>query len=321
MSEAAHKPLWYEIEEQILALGGSGLGAGQREQTVRKIASALDNKGLNVSKSGDRLLSLRWALDARAKNGRALLDDLNKALGAYTLDDVLNPHAATHELVGKLAADWPALEGPGGVGDLRAMVDATKLDLMIARAKSLEGDGGVRYLREEAIAGEIILDRIGITQEELDAVDAALAAEKKEIARVKGLLESVSDKPEAEQIKLLVNKEVADQSIIDIAGFAQSAIDTVKKSMEAEIAEQRRKAEEEAARKLAEAEGPSLDAIEPDDMLEYIESIREILEFSEEEKEIRVMCEQSDIPKSLVDVAVSDPDKLDELEEKAEAAS
>ena len=50
----------------------------------------------------------------------------------------------------------------------------------------------------------------------------------------------------------------------------------------------------------------------------YIESIREILEFSDVEDEIRTMCEQSSIPKSLVDVAVSDPDKLDELEEAAE---
>jgi hypothetical protein len=36
------------------------------------------------------------------------------------------------------------------------------------------------------------------------------------------------------------------------------------------------------------------------------------------EKEIRVMCEQSSIPKALVDIAVSDPDKLDELEKAAE---
>jgi hypothetical protein len=53
-------------------------------------------------------------------------------------------------------------------------------------------------------------------------------------------------------------------------------------------------------------------------MLDHIESIREIMEFSDQEKEIRVMCEQSAIPKCLVDIAVSDPDKLDELEEKAE---
>lgn len=44
----------------------------------------------------------------------------------------------------------------------------------------------------------------------------------------------------------------------------------------------------------------------------------EIMEFSDVEKEIRTMCEQSAIPKALVDIAVSDPDKLDELEKKAE---
>jgi len=29
------------------------------------------------------------------------------------------------------------------------------------------------------------------------------------------------------------------------------------------------------------------------------------------------MCEQSSIPEALVDIAISDPDKLDELEKKA----
>ena len=53
-------------------------------------------------------------------------------------------------------------------------------------------------------------------------------------------------------------------------------------------------------------------------MLDYIENIREILDFAGNEKEIRVMCEQSSIPKALVEIAVSDPDKLDELEKKAE---
>ena len=52
-------------------------------------------------------------------------------------------------------------------------------------------------------------------------------------------------------------------------------------------------------------------------MLEYIEGIREVLEFSDVEKDIRTMCEQSSIPKALVDIAISDPDKLDELEKKA----
>ena len=77
-------------------------------------------------------------------------------------------------------------------------------------------------------------------------------------------------------------------------------------------------AEEAAAAKKAAAEGPSLDAIPPDELLEHIEAIREIMEFSDQEDEIRQMCEQSNLPNSLVDVAVSNPAKFDELEKNAE---
>jgi hypothetical protein len=95
-------------------------------------------------------------------------------------------------------------------------------------------------------------------------------------------------------------------------------IGSVKQAMEEELKEKQRLEEEEAAKKKAEAAGPSLEEIPPDQMLEYIESIREILEFSDVEKEIRVMCEQSSIPNCLVDIAVSEPGRLDELEKKAE---
>jgi hypothetical protein len=98
----------------------------------------------------------------------------------------------------------------------------------------------------------------------------------------------------------------------------QGVIDAVKQTMEDELKEKQRLAEEEAARKKEEAAGPALEDIPPNEMLDYIESIRDIMEFSDKEKEIRVMCEQSSIPKSLVDIAVSEPDKLDELEKKAE---
>ena len=68
----------------------------------------------------------------------------------------------------------------------------------------------------------------------------------------------------------------------------------------------------------AEAEGPSLEEISPEDMLDHIEALREIMEFSDVEKEIRVMAEQSGVPKALVDIVISDPDRLDELEAEAE---
>jgi len=53
-------------------------------------------------------------------------------------------------------------------------------------------------------------------------------------------------------------------------------------------------------------------------MIDHREAVREIMGCSDREKGIRVMCEQSSIPKALVDVAVSEPDRLDELEKKAE---
>ena len=91
-----------------------------------------------------------------------------------------------------------------------------------------------------------------------------------------------------------------------------------RQAMAEALREKERLAAEAAAATAAAAAGPSLDDIPADEMLEHIEAIREIMEFSDEENEIRTMCEQSNIPKSLVDVAVSDPDKLDELEAAAE---
>ena len=103
-----------------------------------------------------------------------------------------------------------------------------------------------------------------------------------------------------------------------MAGVDQAAIEATKKAMEEELKEKERLAAEAAAKKKAEAEGPSLEDIPADQMVDLIEAIREIMEFSDQEKEIRVMCEQSSIPKALVDIAVSEPAKLDELEKKAE---
>jgi hypothetical protein len=128
----------------------------------------------------------------------------------------------------------------------------------------------------------------------------------------------VAGKPNEEKVRHLINKNVTEELILEMAGVDQGDIEAAKKAMEEEIKEKQRLAEEEAARKKAEAEGPALEDISSEDMINYIDSIREIMEFSEEEKEIRVMCEQSSIPKSLVDIAVSEPEKLDELEKKAQ---
>ena len=120
------------------------------------------------------------------------------------------------------------------------------------------------------------------------------------------------------KVKHLFDNNVSEELIIEMAKVDSDAINAVKKAMEAELKEQQRLKEEAAARKKEEAAGPALEDIPPDEMLEHIEGIREIMEFSDQEKEIRIMCEQSSIPKALVDIAVSEPDRLDELEKEAQ---
>ncbi len=247
------------------------------------------------------------------------MEDLNKAFDALTLEELGSPYAATVKLVDQVGQEWPALRGSGRRPHVLQIVEGIKLDLLVAKAKESEGDGGIRLLIEEGVSHEIIIDRMGLTQEEFDSVMAAVKAERAERGRVAELLEGVQDKTDSEKIRHLITSDVAEGLIAEMAQVDQGAIDEVKKAMEEEIAEKQRLAEEAAARKAAEAAGPALEDIPGDEMLEHIEAIREILDFSDVEKEIRVMCEQSGVPKDLIEIAVSDPDRLDELEAEAEA--
>lgn len=320
-NESIQKPLWLEIEEGILGLSEADLQDGNKEEAVRKISRQLDDKGFNATHTGGHLLDLRWALDTRRQVGRPLMGDLNAALGRLTLENVANPHKATMEIIRELGKTWPILRGAEQIRDVGRIVTETRLNLLVGKARGMEGDRGVRFLREQAVADADILEGLGITADELARVDAAIAAEKAEIRRVKELLAGVADRPEQDRVRHLLNNDVAENLVVEIAGIEESAIEAAKAAMEEEIREKQRLAEEEAARKRAEAEGPALEDIPADEMLEHIEAVREILDFSDQEKEIRIMCEQSGVPKALVDIAVSDPDRLDELEEKAEAES
>ena len=169
----------------------------------------------------------------------------------------------------------------------------------------------------DGIPAEVIVERMEVTQEAFDVVMAAVEAERAERERVAGLIQGAEGKPEADLIRHLITSDVADELISEMAQVGQEAIDAVKRAMEEEIAEKKRLAEEAAAKKAAAAAGPSLEDLSPDEMLEHIEAIREILEFSDAEAEIRVMCEQSSVPKDLVEIAISDRDRLDELEAEA----
>jgi hypothetical protein len=231
---------------------------------------------------------------------------------------VSSPYSTCVELINEVGGDWPALKEAERRPHILRIVEKIKLDLLVAKAEEAGGDAGIRLLIEEGLVPEIIVDRMGTTQEEYARVLAAVEAERAERARVAELIADAGGKSEADLIRHLITSDVAEDLIIELAGVEPAAIDGVNKAMAEEIAEKERLAAEAAAKKAAEAAGPSLDDIPPDEMLEHIEAIREILDFSDKESEIRTMCEQSSIPKDLIEIAVSDPDRLDELEETAE---
>jgi hypothetical protein len=314
---AERQPVWLSIERKILELSAEDLSDRNLEQTVHRIAAELDNEGYNLSRHGGHMLQLRAALDARLQVGRPLMKDLNEAIAALKLEDLTSPYQASMQLVSAVGKSWPRLKGSEIARDVLRMVEKTRLDLLFAKARSFAGDEGIRFLIAEDMSSQVILEALDINEEKLGQVRDALEAERQERARVAELLTAVEGKPDEERVEHLINGNVSDELIIEMAGVDRGAIDGAKQAMAAALAEKRRLEEEKAARRKAEAEGPALEDISPDEMLEYIESIREILGFSDKESEIRVMCEQSNIPKSLVNLAVAEPDKLDELEEKA----
>ena len=312
------RPLWLAMEEKILDLGSQDVSDSSLEATIQRIAGDLDGEGYNVSCHGGNLMQLRWAVDKMRSAGKSMLGDLNAVIAGFTLDDVADPYAVTTSLLDDIGATWPELRDPARRPEVIKAVEQAKLGLLIAKAKGMDGDLGIRLLIGEGVDGATITSSMEITDEKLAEVKETIKKELAERARVTGLLEKVADKSEEEKIRFLFDNEVTEALIIEMMQVDQGAIDGVKKAMEEELKEKQRLAEEEAERKRKEAEGPSLEDISADDMTFYIDSIREIMEFSDVEQEIRTMCEQSSIPKALVDIAVSDSDKLDELEKNAQ---
>jgi hypothetical protein len=309
--ETTKKPLWLSIEENILKLDAQEGSGGNLEASIQQIAGELDNAGYNVSRHGGNMLQLRSAMNA-------LMKDFNAAIAALTLENAADAYSVTNKIINDIGKTFPKLKGSERRADVIQMVEQTKLDLLIAKAKGLPGDEGIRFLIDEGVASEVITSALDITAEKLKEVNTAMEEERAERARVATLLEAVEGKSDAEKVKHLFENNVSEELIIEMAKVDQSAIDGAKQAMEAELKEKQRLEEEAAAAKKAAAAGPALDDIPADEMLDHIEAIREIMEFSDQEKEIRVMCEQSSIPSALVDIAVSEPDKLDELEKKAE---
>jgi len=315
---SSNAPLWLSIETKIAELGSSDFGGNAKEATVHKIADTLDSHGYNVSRHAANMLMLRQAVDVREQIGRPLMNDFNAASEALTLDDVVNPIQATIAFAHRVGEDFPAFLDLDRRGDLRTIIDGIRLDLLVAKAKEEAGALGIRYLIENDVAESTIISRMEIDEAKLEAVKEAIAAELAEIERVNGLLKDVEGQDDIARAKHLITKDVVEASIINIAGIGQDIIDQANKAMEEEIKEKERLAAEAEAAKKAAAEGPKLEDIPADEMLEHIEAIREIMEFSDDPDEIRTMCEQSSLPKDLVEVAITDTAKLDALEAAAE---
>ena len=316
--ETKKKPLWLLIEENILEIDSQDLAGENLEASIQRIAGQLDNTGYNVSRHGGNMLQLRWAINETRKVGRPLMKDFNAAIAALSLEDVADPYAATNKLIGNIGKTWPEFKRSERRADVIRIVEKTKLDLLVVKAKGLPDDEGIRLLIEQEVAPEVITQALGISEEKFKQVTTEMEKERAERARVTKLLEAVEGKSNEEKVKHLFANNVSEKLITEMAKIDPDAINRVKQAMEAELKEKQRLEEEAAARRKEEAAGPALEEIPPDEMLEHIEAIREIMEFSDKEKEIRVMCEQSSIPKCLVDIAVSEPERLDELEKKAE---
>jgi len=224
------EPLWLAIEKKILDLGSQDLSGDNPESTIQRLAGALDDGGFSVSKNAGHMLDLRGAIGARATVGRPLMEDLNKAFAALTLEDVASPYTATVKLINEVGGDWPALKDSERRPHLLRIVEKTRVDLLVAKAKGLEANGGIRLLIGEGIAAEVTIERLGITQEELDRVMAAVEAERAERARVAELLQSREGKSEADKIRHLITSDVSDELVIEMAEVDKSAIDDVKKA-------------------------------------------------------------------------------------------
>ena len=316
-NNTAKEPLWLAMESKIFEHADRNSSGSNLETLIQTIASELDQSGYSVSLHGGNMLQLRWAMEEKNRNGRPLLQDLNEAVGNLTFEEVENTKKAASVIINTLGDTWPKLKDSDRKPAILRMVEKIRLGFQLGKAKELSESEGIRYLISCDVIPATIMESLGITQERYGQEVAAIAAEKAEKTRVRSLLEAVAAKPDEEKIRHLINNNASDALIKEIAGFDQAAIDSVRESMEAELKEKRRLAEEEARKKAEAAAGPSLEEIPMGDRLTHIEAIRDIMDLCNSEDEIRKMCEQSHVPKCLVDIAVSDPDRLDALEEEA----
>ena len=241
-------PLWMLIEKQIQKYTDEDFTEANSLETSRKIAAELDKTGYNVSKHGGNWLQLKAAVKARNRVGRPFIKDFEKAVDALGLDDITDTYATAMKIIADLGSDWPSFLASEHRADVNEIVGNKKIELMIAKAKALAGEPGIRYLISELFEPQAIIEALEVSEDEYKSVKSKLDAELAEKKRVQKLFDAVKDASEEDKIKHLLKNNAADELITEIGGIEQPAIDAVKKAMEEELAEKKRKEEELAAK-------------------------------------------------------------------------
>jgi hypothetical protein len=168
MVTQGRRPLWLEIEDKILEHTEQGLNEAEQESVIQKIAAELELKG------GDNWLHLRWAVEERLEKRSILMKEFNESLSALKLEDVTDTYSAMMKLTYKLGEKWPRLKESKYRPDVQALIEEIKLDLQIAKSKELGGQKGVRFMIEQAVDKEIVLESLGISEDEYKEANAII---------------------------------------------------------------------------------------------------------------------------------------------------
>ena len=196
---AGEEPLWLLIEKQIQKYSDEDFSEAKSLTTSRTIAEELDKTAYNVSNHGGNWLQLKAAIKARRRVGRPFIQDFDKAVSALGLDDIQDTYAIATKIMRDLAGDWPSFLASEHRAEVNEIIGKRKIALTVAKAKELPGEGGIRYLISESFKPQVIMESLGISEDEYKSVKSKVDKELAEKARVQELLASMEDVAEEDK--------------------------------------------------------------------------------------------------------------------------
>jgi hypothetical protein len=224
----SREPLWIAMEKKILEHASADSSGSSMESSIQKIASELDSSGYCVSSHGGNMLQLRWAMEEKNRNRKPLMQDLNEAIKKLTFEDVENARAAAAKVINALGAAWPKIQDSDRAPTILGMVEKVRLGFLVQRAKDLSESQSIRYLIDYKLASDVIVRELGILQERYDQEVADIKEEQAKKTHAASLLSAVADKTEEERIRHLINNDITDELIVEIAGVEQASVDNVR---------------------------------------------------------------------------------------------